>query len=38
MSAANEMQNERHQGCDKKNMDEYAGHMKNNPATNPGNH
>jgi hypothetical protein len=35
MSAANEMQNETHQGPDKKNMNQHARYMKDNPGTNP---
>ncbi len=38
MSAANEMQNETHQGHHKKNMNQHARYMKNDPGTNPGNH
>jgi hypothetical protein len=38
MSAADEVQNERHQGNDEKNMNQPARHMKNNPAKNPSNH
>jgi hypothetical protein len=37
MSAAQEMQKERHHGRDEKNMNQPARHMKNNPAKNPGN-
>jgi hypothetical protein len=38
VSAANEMQNERHRGQDKKNVNQPTGHVKNNPPANPGNH
>jgi hypothetical protein len=38
VSAADEMQNERHQDHDKKNMNQPARHMKKNPAKTPGNH
>jgi len=38
VSTANEMQNERHRGQDKKNVNQSTGHVKNNPPTNPGNH
>jgi hypothetical protein len=38
MSAANKMQNDRHHGRDKKNMNQQARHMKNNPGTTPGNY
>jgi hypothetical protein len=37
-SAANEMQNERHRGQDKKNVNQSTGHVENNPPANPGNH
>jgi hypothetical protein len=36
--AADEMQNERHRGHDKKKMNEPARHTQNNPAKKPGNH
>jgi hypothetical protein len=38
VSAADEMQNERHHGHDKKNMNQPARHMKKYPARKPGNH
>jgi hypothetical protein len=38
VSAANEMQNERRNGKDKKNMNQPTRHVKNNPAANPSNH
>jgi hypothetical protein len=38
VSAANEMQNERHRGQGKKNVNQSTGHVKNNPPANPGNH
>jgi hypothetical protein len=38
MSAANEMQDETHQSHNKKDVNQYARYMKNNPTTNPGDH
>jgi hypothetical protein len=38
VSAANEMQNERHCGQSKKNMNQPTCDVKNNPAANPSNH
>jgi hypothetical protein len=38
VSAADEMQNERHHSYDKENMNQPARYMKKNPARKPGNY
>jgi len=38
VSTADKVKNKRHYGRDKKNMNQTARHMKENPTTKPGDH